>query len=172
MDDSDPLSGAAPDGGEYPDPSRPHGVGSSVMDFDAILRVLPHRYPFLFVDTVIELEPGVRIVALKNVSGNEPFFAGHFTDHPTMPGLLIVEAMAQAGGILLLAGEERCKDKLVYFASLNGVRWHASVRPGDQLRLEITVGRRRGSLNRVQGRALVGSALICEAEMAAVVVER
>lgn len=143
----------------------------TTMDLDAILRVLPHRYPFLFVDAVLEIELGRRIVALKNVSANEPFFGGHFPDHPIMPGLLIVEAMAQAGGILLLSEQEAGSNRLVYFASLNRVQWYSSVRPGDQLRLEITVGRRRGPLNRVEGRALVGEALVCEAEMAAVVVD-
>ena len=144
----------------------------TTLTVDDVLRLLPHRYPFLFIDAVAEFEAGVRLVALKNVTVNEPFFAGHLPGAPTMPGLLVVEAMAQAGGILLMANAEDPAQKVVYFASLDGVRWHAPVRPGDQLCLDVTVTHARGRLRKVHAVARVGGALVCEADLAAVVVDR
>jgi beta-hydroxyacyl-ACP dehydratase FabZ len=143
-----------------------------VLDLDGILGVLPHRYPFLFVDTVLELERGRRIVAVKNVSANEPFFANPGPGHWTMPGLLIVEALAQAGAILLLADQAPGTNRVAYFASLDNVHWPAAVCPGDQIRLELSVARQRGRLHKVHGRALVGNTLVCEADLGAVVVDR
>ena len=144
----------------------------TTLTSDDVLRLLPHRYPFLLIDAVAEFEPGARLVALKNVTLNEPFLAGHLPGAPTLPGLLIVEAMAQAGGLLLMAEAEDPARQVVYFAALDRVRWHAPVRPGDQLRLEVTVTHARGRLRTVRAAALVGGALACEAELAAVVVDR
>jgi beta-hydroxyacyl-ACP dehydratase FabZ len=139
---------------------------------DEIVRLLPHRYPFLLIDTVTEFEGGVRVVALKNVTADEPFFAGHSPPNLIMPGLLIVEALAQAGGVLLMASTPDSADKVVYFASLDRVRWHAPVGPGDQLRLEVSVIHARGRLRKVRAAAYVRSTLVCEADMAAVVMDR
>jgi beta-hydroxyacyl-ACP dehydratase FabZ len=144
----------------------------STLTSDDIRRLLPHRYPFLLVDSVIEFEAGVRLVAVKNVTVNEPFFAGHLPEAPLMPGLLVVEALAQAGGLLLMAAAADPASKVVYFASLDAVRWHAPVRPGDQLRLHATVTHARGRLRKVRAEARVGDRLACEADMAAVVVDR
>jgi beta-hydroxyacyl-ACP dehydratase FabZ len=142
------------------------------LTIDDVLRLLPHRYPFLLVDAVPEFEPGTRIVALKNVTANEPFFAGHFPGMPVMPGLLVVEALAQAGGLLLMATCDDAASQVVYFASLDNVVWHTTVRPGDQLRLEVVVTQRRGRLNKVHGVARVQGGMVCEADMAAVLADR
>ena len=144
----------------------------TTLNVDDILRLLPHRYPFLLVDSVVEFEPDARLVALKNVTVNEPFFAGHLPGAPLMPGLLVVEALAQAGGLLLMAATADPASKVVYFASLDAVRWHAPVRPGDQLRLVVAVTHARGRMRKVHAEALVGDRLACEADMAAVVVDR
>ena len=137
-----------------------------------VQRLLPHRYPFLLVDTVLEYELGVRLVARKLVSHNEPFFRGHFADVPVMPGLLVVEALAQAGGLLLLAGLADPADQVVYFASLDAVQWHGTVRPGDDLRLHVTVLKSRGALHKVHAEARVDGALVCEGDLGAVLVRR
>jgi 3-hydroxymyristoyl/3-hydroxydecanoyl-(acyl carrier protein) dehydratase len=145
------------------------------MDIVAIQHILPHRPPFLLVDAVLELEPGVRCVGVKSVSGNEWFFATEPGAPPamlTMPGLLIVEALAQLGGILLLKDEADPAAKVVYFASATGVVWHAPVVPGDQLRLEVTVTQRRGRLHKVRAAARVGSGVVCDGELGAVVADR
>lgn len=148
---------------------------TALLEHD-ILRLLPHRYPFLLVDRVLVLEPHVRIVALKNVSLNEPFFEGCLPGPPagrlTMPGLLIVEAMAQAGGLLLMSALTDSAEKLVYFSTLHGVVWHATVHPGDQLHLEIRVTQQRGRLYKVQGVTTVDGRRVCEAQMGAVLVDR
>lgn len=143
-----------------------------MLTVDDILRLLPHRYPFLLVDAVIEFEADVRLVAVKNVTVNEPFFAGHVPGAPLMPGLLIVEALAQAGGLLLMAATPDAADKVVYFASLDAVRWHAPVRPGDQLLLHVAVTHARGRMRKVHAEARVRDELACEADMAAVMVDR
>jgi len=123
------------------------------MEIREIMRHIPHRYPFILVDRILELEPGRRIVGLKNVSANEPFFSGHFPGHPIMPGVLIVEAMAQVGGVLasLLPGAEH---KLAYLATIDRYRFRRPVRPGDQLITEVVVIRIRGRVGkmRVTGR--------------------
>ena len=144
----------------------------TAMDVDAVLAILPHRYPFLLVDAVLELERGSRIVAVKAVSANEPFFSGVASSRAlAMPGLLIVEALAQAGAILLLAEQEAGSNRIAYFASLDRVEWPSAVAPGDRVRLEISVGKRRGRLHKVHGRATVGERVVCEAELGAVVVD-
>src|SRR5207248_6643255 len=117
---------------------------SRIMDVEDIMKVLPHRYPFLLVDRILELEPGKRVVGVKNVTINEPFFQGHFPGHPIMPGVLIIEAMAQVGGMLLLGAIEDPQSKVVYFTSLNNVKWRRPVKPGDQLRFELEVLQVRG----------------------------
>jgi UDP-3-O-[3-hydroxymyristoyl] N-acetylglucosamine deacetylase/3-hydroxyacyl-[acyl-carrier-protein] dehydratase len=149
---------------ERTDPTR--------LDVTQVMDILPHRYPFLLVDRIVEIEPGVRIVGIKNVTINEPFFQGHFPGHPIMPGVLIVEAMAQAGGMLLMDHFDDPLAKLVYFAAIKGVRFRKPVVPGDQLRLEIEVIHFRGRTCRIRGEAYVEGRRVCEADMTAQVVDR
>ena len=137
------------------------------MDIHQILKRLPHRYPLLLVDRVIEFELGKSLVALKNVTINEPFFVGHFPSRPVMPGVLILEALAQAAALLALesAGVEIDDKTLVYFAAIAQARFKRPVEPGDQLRLEVTLLRLRQGIQRFSGRAMVGAELAAEAEM-------
>lgn len=144
----------------------------TAMDVTRIMRVMPHRYPFLLVDRIVEIEPERRIVGLKNVTINEPFFQGHFPGHPIMPGVLIVEAMAQVGGMLLMDHFEDPESKVVYFMSLDGVKFRRPVLPGDQLRFEIEMIQFRGRTCRMRGEAFVDGQPVCEAEMMARVVDR
>lgn len=142
-----------------------------VLGIEEIMKVLPHRYPFLLVDRVLELEEK-RIVGIKNVTINEPFFQGHFPGHPIMPGVLIVEAMAQVGGMLLMGTVEDPDSKVVYFMSLDNVKFRKPVKPGDQLRFELEMIQVRGKICRMQGVAKVDGEVVCEAEMAAMVRDR
>ena len=142
------------------------------MDIERILSVLPHRYPFLLVDRILEVDGTTRIVGLKNVTIGEPFFQGHFPGHPIMPGVLIVEAMAQVGGCLVMGTIERPETKVVYFMALDRVRFRRPVRPGDQLRLEVEVLQVRGPTCRMKGVATVDGKVAAEAEMMAQVVDR
>jgi len=142
------------------------------MDIREILQILPHRHPFLLVDRVLEIEPGKRIVALKNVTYNEPFFVGHFPHLPVMPGVLIVEAMAQAGGVLLLTEIEDRESKLVLFTGIERAKFRRPVVPGDQLRLEVTVTAWRGNAGRMEGMAYVGDKRAAEATISCRVVDR
>lgn len=137
------------------------------IDIHQILKRLPHRYPLLLVDRVLELEPGKRTLALKNVTINEPFFVGHFPQRPVMPGVLILEAMAQAAALLSLqsAGVEIDEKTLVYFAAIDNARFKRPVEPGDQLLMEITLLRLRQGVQRFHGAARVGDELAAEAEM-------
>lgn len=137
------------------------------LDIDRILKLLPHRYPLLLVDRVLELEPGARIVALKNVSMNEPFFQGHFPGHPVMPGVLIVESLAQTAAVLTYVTLQTSQESgaLFYFAGLDGVRFKRLVRPGDQLRLEVSLDRIKRGIGKFTGRAFVDGEVACEAEM-------
>ena len=130
----------------------------------AIRGLIPHRYPFLLVDRIEELEPGVRAVGLKNVTQNEPFFHGHFPDYPVMPGVLIIEAMAQVGAVGVMAGDDH-KDKLALFAGIDGVRFRRQVLPGDVLRMEVEIVRLKGSVGRGKGKATVDGERVCEAEL-------
>ena len=127
-----------------------------------MLGLLPHRYPFLLVDRILELEKG-RVVTLKNVTFNEPFFTGHFPEHPVMPGVLIVEAMAQAGAALLFTEVTDRDDKLLVFTGIERARFRRPVTPGDQLRIEVDVLAFRGTAVRLQGKAYVDGKLACEA---------
>ncbi len=137
-----------------------------------IMKVLPHRYPFLLVDRILEFEENKRIVGLKNVTINEPFFQGHFPGHPIMPGVLIIEAMAQVGGMLLLGTFEDAESKVVYFMSLDNVKWRRPVKPGDQLRFELELTQVRGRVCKMRGEAKVDGELVAEADMAAMVRDR
>jgi UDP-3-O-[3-hydroxymyristoyl] N-acetylglucosamine deacetylase/3-hydroxyacyl-[acyl-carrier-protein] dehydratase len=143
-----------------------------VLGIEEIMKVLPHRYPFLLIDRVIEIEPNKRIVGIKNVTINEPFFQGHFPGHPIMPGVLIVEAMAQVGGMLLLGTIEDPDQKVVYFMSLDNVKFRRPVLPGDQLRCELEMVQNRGRTCRMKGVAYVDGQVVAEAEMMARVVDR
>jgi UDP-3-O-[3-hydroxymyristoyl] N-acetylglucosamine deacetylase/3-hydroxyacyl-[acyl-carrier-protein] dehydratase len=142
------------------------------VDVTRIMDVLPHRYPFLLVDRVLEIEPNKRLVGIKNVTINESFFQGHFPGHPIMPGVLIVEGMAQAGGMLLMDHFDDPTSKVVYFVSLDGVKFRRPVVPGDQLRYELEMLQFRGRRCRMRGEAYVDGVLVCEAEMMAQVVDR
>jgi UDP-3-O-[3-hydroxymyristoyl] N-acetylglucosamine deacetylase/3-hydroxyacyl-[acyl-carrier-protein] dehydratase len=145
---------------------------SRTMDVEDIMKVLPHRYPFLLVDRILEIEPGKRVVGVKNVTINEPFFQGHFPGHPIMPGVLIIEAMAQVGGMLLLGAVPDPQSKVVYFTSLNNVKWRRPVKPGDQLRFELDMLQVRGMMCKMQGVAKVDGEIVAEAEMGAMVRDR
>ncbi|MGH9459067.1 MAG: 3-hydroxyacyl-ACP dehydratase FabZ [Thermoanaerobaculia bacterium] len=137
-----------------------------------ILEYLPHRYPMLLVDRVLEMEDGRRIVGLKNVTFNEPFFGGHFPNAPVMPGVLIIEAMAQCGALLFLKNIPDRDKKLFYFGGIDKARFRKPVVPGDQLLMEVTVLQRRANTARLQAIARVGDAVAAEAELLSVMVER
>jgi beta-hydroxyacyl-ACP dehydratase FabZ len=141
-------------------------------DTEWIRSVLPHRYPILLVDRVLELEPDRRIVAMKNVTINEHFFEGHFPGRPVMPGVLIIEGLAQAGGILLLGDPTRRAGKLVYFMSIERARFRKPVVPGDQLRYEVEVVRLRENHAKLKGRALVDGQVAAEAFVSSALVDR
>ncbi len=141
----------------------PEDDDNVTLDIQDILRILPHRFPLLLVDRIIHLTRTKRIVAIKNVTINEPFFAGHFPDNPIMPGVLVVEAMAQAGGVLLLTEFPDRAEKLLLFTGIERARFRRPVIPGDQLRIEVDVLAWRGTAGRMQGKAYVGDKLACEA---------
>jgi UDP-3-O-[3-hydroxymyristoyl] N-acetylglucosamine deacetylase/3-hydroxyacyl-[acyl-carrier-protein] dehydratase len=143
-----------------------------VMGIQEILGVIPHRYPMLLVDRIIEIEPGKRIVGLKNVTMNEPFFQGHFPEHPIMPGVLIVEAMAHVGGMLFMGSVENPQDKVVYFMSIDAVKFRRPVVPGDQIRFELEMLHLRGKNCRMRGVGFVDGRPAAEAEMMARVVDK
>ncbi len=142
------------------------------MDIREILRSIPHRYPFLLVDRILEMEGDRRIVALKNVSMNEPFFQGHFPGAPVMPGVLIVEAMAQAGAVLLLHDMPDRSRKLVYFTGIDRARFRRAVVPGDQLRLTLEVLHLRAKACKMRGTAEVDGQRAAEAEIMSALVDR
>lgn len=142
-----------------------------VLDIAGVLGTLPHRYPFILVDRVTDLVPGTSVTALKNVTANEPFFQGHFPGNPVMPGVLQVEALAQAGALLLLS-DQRYAGKVPFFMSMDRVKFRRSVVPGDQLRLEVKALRLRSRMGACHGKAYVGDELACEAEIRSVLVDR
>jgi UDP-3-O-[3-hydroxymyristoyl] N-acetylglucosamine deacetylase/3-hydroxyacyl-[acyl-carrier-protein] dehydratase len=147
-------------------------TGGLRFGIQEILAYIPHRYPFLLVDRILEFDAGKRIVGLKNVTMNEPFFQGHFPDHPIMPGVLIVEAMAQVGGLLLMNEFEEPGEKVVYFMSLNDVKFRRPVIPGDQLVFEVELIQFRGRVCKMSGVARVDENIAAEAVMMAQVVDR
>jgi 3-hydroxyacyl-[acyl-carrier-protein] dehydratase len=138
-----------------------------MLDVNEIMKLLPHRYPFLLVDRITEIDPEKKIVGLKNVTMNEPFFQGHFPGHPVMPGVLIVEAMAQVAAILVYSSSEENKGKITYFVGIDNTKFRKPVVPGDQLRLELeVVGCRRG-IYTFSGKAYVDGKLVTESELRA-----
>jgi UDP-3-O-[3-hydroxymyristoyl] N-acetylglucosamine deacetylase/3-hydroxyacyl-[acyl-carrier-protein] dehydratase len=143
-----------------------------IIQAKEIQDLLPHRYPFLLVDRVIDLEEGKRAVGIKNVTINEPFFQGHFPGHPIMPGVLIVEAMAQVGGVLLMKAVPDAKAKVVYFVSLDNVKFRKPVIPGDQLRFVVEVVKLKGRIAKVRGEAFVGEDLVCEADLMSTLMDK
>jgi beta-hydroxyacyl-ACP dehydratase FabZ len=144
----------------------------SVMNIVEIMKLLPHRYPMLLVDRVLELDPGKRVVGLKNVSANEQFFQGHFPGAPVMPGVLIVEAMAQCSAVLFLLDLPDREKKLFLFGGIDKARFRKPVVPGDQLIIECVVLQRRTSMVKVKGIARVDGAVVAEAEMLSVMTDR
>ena len=145
------------------DQANPAAADKGSLDLQDILQVLPHRFPFLLIDRITEIVRTKRIVALKNVTINEPFFAGHFPNFPIMPGVLVVEAMAQAGGVLLLSEFPDREQKLLLFTGIEKAKFRRPVVPGDQLRIDVDVLVWRGTAGRMQGKAYVGDKLACEA---------
>ncbi|MED4924056.1 3-hydroxyacyl-ACP dehydratase FabZ [Anoxybacillus geothermalis] len=135
-----------------------------MLDIQQIQAIIPHRYPFLLVDRILEIEEGKRAVGIKNVSANESFFAGHFPEYPVMPGVLIVEALAQVGAVVLLQSEEN-RGRLAFFAGIDNCRFKKQVKPGDQLRLEVEILRARGAIGKGKGTATVDGELVCETEL-------
>nr|WP_268801931.1 3-hydroxyacyl-ACP dehydratase FabZ [Ornithinibacillus halophilus] len=135
-----------------------------MMDIQDIKETIPHRYPFLLVDKVLEVEEGKRVVGLKNVTINEPFFQGHFPDYPVMPGVLIIEALAQVGAIAVL-GMEANQGKLGFLAGVDKARFKKQVKPGDQLKLEVEIIRVKGPIGKGKGVATVNGEVACEAEI-------
>jgi len=142
------------------------------MDIQGIMGSIPHRYPFLLLDRVLDMTPGEKIVALKNVSANEQFFTGHFPGAPVMPGVLIIEAMAQAGAVLLLHDMPDKQSKLVYFTGIDKARFRRTVVPGDQLHLTLEVLKLRSRTCKMRGRAEVDGKLVAEAEILSALVDR
>jgi 3-hydroxyacyl-[acyl-carrier-protein] dehydratase/UDP-3-O-[3-hydroxymyristoyl] N-acetylglucosamine deacetylase/3-hydroxyacyl-[acyl-carrier-protein] dehydratase len=133
--------------------------------------ILPHRYPFLLVDRVLEIDPGVNIVALKNVTFNEPFFQGHFPQYKVMPGVLIIEAMAQAGGILLFHSLDKPETKLVFLSKINNAKFRKPVVPGDQLEMHVTLLKFRKGFCQIEAKSYVDGQVVAEAEIMASVIE-
>ncbi len=134
------------------------------MNIQEIKEIIPHRYPFLLIDKMLEVEEGVRAVAIKNVTINEPFFQGHFPDYPVMPGVLIVEALAQVGAVVMLKKEEN-RGKIAFFAGIDKVRFRGQVVPGDQLRLEVEITKMKGPIGKGNAKAYVDGKVVVEGEL-------
>ena len=150
----------------------PAGEGAAEIDIIEVLARIPHRYPFLLVDRAEEYRPHQSIVGIKCVTANEPFFQGHFPGYPVMPGVLIVEAMAQTGAVLMSKSlEVDTRGKTIFFMSVDNCRFRNPVRPGDVVRMPVEVVRARGDVFKFRGRALVGDKVAAEADFAAMVVE-
>jgi len=143
-----------------------------VMNIQKIMEVLPHRYPFLLVDRIEEVEEGAKVVGYKNVTINEPFFQGHFPGHPIMPGVLIIEAMAQVGGAYAAVKDNVGEDRVTYFVGIDNARFRKPVTPGDALRLEVDLLSKRRGIYQFLGKAYVGETLVAEAELKAVFAEK
>jgi 3-hydroxyacyl-[acyl-carrier-protein] dehydratase len=146
---------------------------TTVIGIEKILKSLPHRYPLLLVDKVVSLEIGKKIVAIKNVTFNEPHFLGHFPDHPIMPGVLIIEAMAQAGALMVTSAPDfKAEDKLVYFMSIDGAKFRKPVIPGDVLELHIEAVQNRGAVWKLAAIAMVDGNKVAEAQLSAMIVDK
>lgn len=143
-----------------------------MLDINKIMGLLPHRYPFLMLDKIVEMEPQKRIVGIKNVTINEPFFQGHFPGHPIMPGVLLIEGMAQAGGVLALLSDPEPEKKVLYFMSIDKAKFRKPVLPGDQVRFELDVIRQRGNIKSFKALALVDGVVVAESEMMAMIVDK
>jgi 3-hydroxyacyl-[acyl-carrier-protein] dehydratase len=165
------MKTSAPDNGTARNQANP-AAGSMILDINAIQSILPHRYPFLMVDAVLEMERLTRIVGIKNVSINEHFFQGHFPGKPIFPGVLIIEAMAQTGGLLLLLEVPDRERKLLYFVAVDDARFRRPVVPGEQLRLEVTVISWRGNFCKLRGVGTVNGELAAEATLMCKMVDR
>lgn len=135
-----------------------------MLDITQIKEIIPHRYPFLLIDQILEVEEGKRAIGLKNVTANEEFFNGHFPEYPVMPGVLIVEALAQVGAVAMLIKEDN-RGRLAFFAGIDNCRFKKQVRPGDQLRLEVEIMRLRGPIGKGKGIATVNGEVVCETEL-------
>jgi 3-hydroxyacyl-[acyl-carrier-protein] dehydratase len=169
------MSESTPESTPDPTPDKNPGeqpAPRTTMDILEIMSLLPHRYPFLLIDRVIEMEPRKRIVAIKNVTINEPFFAGHFPGYPIMPGVLMVEAIAQAGGALLLTEIPNRDEKLMVFTGIERAKFRKPVTPGDQLRVEVDVLAWRATAVKMQGNVMVDGKLACEAIITCQLVSR
>lgn len=145
--------------------------GGAMIDIKEILTILPHRYPFLLIDRILDFEAGKSARGLKNVTANEPFFPGHFPGHPIMPGVLIIEAMAQVGGVLAFKSSQ-VNNKVVYFMGIDKARFRKPVLPGDSLELQLTVTKCRGTIWAFKGEAFVAGSLVAEAELMATIMEK
>ncbi len=145
-----------------------------MLGIQEVMDLLPHRYPFLLIDRILEFEMNKRIVGLKNVTINEPFFQGHFPGHPIMPGVLLLEAMAQAGGVMALKSipAEDVKKKVLYFMSIDKAKFRKPVVPGDQVRFELDIIKERGPIKSFKAVALVDGGVVAEAEMMAMIVDK
>jgi len=147
-----------------------------MIGIQEILNILPHRYPFLLVDRILEMEIGKRVVGIKNVTINEPFFQGHFPGHPIMPGVLLLEAMAQTGGVLAMRSAEfegmDIKTKVIYFMTIDKVKFRKPVLPGDQIRFELELIKSRANIRGFKAQALVDGAVVAEAELMAMIVDK
>lgn len=145
-----------------------------MLDIREIQEILPHRYPFLLIDRIVEMEPKTRIVAIKNVTINEPFFQGHFPGHPIMPGVLLLEGMAQAAGILAFRSSQDAdaKNKVIYFMTIDKAKFRRPVVPGDQVRFEMELIKLRMNISSFKGRAIVEDTVAAEAEMKAMLVDK
>lgn len=145
----------------------------TIIDIKQIIKSLPHRYPILLVDKVVELEVGKKIVAIKNVTFNEPHFMGHFPEHPIMPGVLIIEALAQAGALMVTSAPDfRAEDKLVYFMSIDGAKFRKPVIPGDVLELHVEAVQNRGAVWKLAATAIVDGQKVSEAQLSAMIVDK
>ena len=144
----------------------------TTIEVEEIMRYLPHRYPFLLVDRIVEYEENRRMVGIKNVSINEPFFQGHFPGAPIMPGVLIIESMAQVGGVLVFKSLPDRDEKLVFFMAIENAKFRKPVRPGDQLRVEMEIVRVRGRIGKLKGRTYVDGQLVAQAEIMFSLVDR
>ena len=147
-----------------------------MIGIQEIFDILPHRYPFLLVDRILEMEMGKRVVGIKNVTINEPFFQGHFPGHPIMPGVLLLEAMAQTGGVLAMRTAEAqgvdIKTKVIYFMTIDKVKFRKPVLPGDQIRFELDLVKTRANIRGFKAQAFVDGAVVAEAELMAMIVDK